>query len=430
MKHSSVPAYSIGVKYPAEPITTDKLGPAPDTYNVRKEEIIVPSRSFGRAPRSMSEPRANNPGPGSYNISSFLDMSMKGKSNKKTKPLKEKSDKSKIDTPGPASYNPKKLSNNVTYSMGNKSFSLMNSESLSLGPGQYNANYNAIKPSTAIAFSKASRDPLAPSTTVPGPGSHSLKEIKECPQYVFSKEPRGKRNSPDYPGPGEYNIPGLSDDLKHKMGKSILPRRPLIIKDSGAPGPGAYDAKPQKHAPSFSVGRGKRPQIPGITKNPGPGLYNPVNPNHSMHSKSIGSSMRPPLAKTNGVPGPGAYDFPSFAEHGPKYSVVGRKPEIKGNTVVPGPGQYNPEIVASRPEGVHVVIGTGQRTNESRRGIRALPGPGTYDPNIPSDSPKWTFKKDPRVKINFDDDPGPGQYEIPPTVPDVPKYLLSNLNHK
>lgn len=420
----------MGLKYPAEPITTDKLSPAPDTYNVRKEEIIVPARSFGRAPRSMSAPRTDYPGPGAYPVNSFLDLSMKDKSNKKTKPLREKSDKSKIDTPGPTSYNPKKLSTNISFSMGNKTFSLISPNSSLIGPGQYNANYDSIKPSTAISFSRASRSPLAPSTNVPGPGTHSLREIKECPQYVFPREPRGKRNSPDYPGPGEYNIPGLTDELKHKMGKTILPRRPLIIKDSGAPGPGAYDAKDQNSAPSFSVGKGKRPKIPGITKNPGPGVYSPVNPNHTIHSKSIGASTRPPLSKTNGVPGPGAYDFKTFTEDGPKYTTVGRKPEIKGNTTVPGPGQYNPEIVACRPEGVHVVIGTGQRTNESRRGVRAPPGPGAYDPFVSSDEPKWTFKKDPREKANFEDEPGPGQYEIPPTVPDVPKYLLSNINRK
>ena len=426
MKHSSVPAYSIGKKYPAEPITTNKLAPSPDTYNIRKEEIIVPARSFGRAARSLSAPKANYPGPGSYQIQSFLELSTTGKSTKKPKQVKEKSEKSKIDTPGPASYNPQKLRNDIKYSMGNKTFSLISSETNAVGPGQYDPNFESVFPAKSNTIGKANREPLISSGILPGPGSYSLTEIKEVPQFVFPKEPRGKRNIPDYPAPGEYNIPGLTDELKHKMGKTILPRRPLITKDSGAPGPGAYDVKLPNNLPSFSVGNGKRSNLTAINTQPGPGQYDPKNPSQTTTSKSIGTGARPPLAKTNNFPGPGAYDSNSFISEGPKYSLVGRKAEVKNITNPPGPGQYNPDITATRPDGVHPVIGTGQRTNESRRGLRNFPGPGAYDPNLFSDSPKWTFKKDPKEIMNFEDEPGPGQYEIPPTVPDVPKYLLYN----
>jgi hypothetical protein len=426
MKHSSVPAYSIGKKYPAEPVTTDKLSPSPDTYNVRQEEIIVPARSFGRADRSMSVPKSSVPGPGSYEIKSFLDLSFNIKAGKKPKPPREKNDKSKIDMPGPASYNPRKPQTNVSFSMGNKTFSLINSEGNLLGPGQYSSNYDSIKPKTAVSFTKASREALQSSTSVPGPGAYSLKEIKEIPQYVFPRELREKRLAADYPGPGNYNIPGMSEELKHKMGKTILPRRPLIAKDQNFPGPGAYNSKYGDEMRSYSVGKGGRPALNRDSKNPGPGQYEPKNPALINYSKSIGTGNRPPLAKTNNIPGPGSYDFPSFTQNGPKFTLVGRKNEIKGFVSSAGPGQYDPDVNASRPDGVHVVIGTGQRTNESRRGVRTLPGPGAYDPAVKSDSPRWTFKKDPKDKINFEDEPGPGQYDIPPTVPDVAKYLLNN----
>lgn len=429
MKHSSVPAYSIGKKFPAEPVTTDKFSPSPDTYNIRKEEIIVPTRSFGKADRSMSVPKSMVPGPGSYEIKSFLELSFTAKAGKKPKAPREKNDKSKLDTPGPASYNPKKPSTAISFSMGNKTFGLISSENYSLGPGQYQANYDSIKPNTAVSFTKAHRETLPPSTEVPGPGSYSLKEIKEVPQYVFPKEQREKRAGNDFPGPGNYKIPGLSDELKHKMGKTILPRRPMIAKDLDFPGPGAYNSKYQDEQRSYSVGKGARPALTRGTKNPGPGQYDPINPNYIKNSKSIGLGNRPPLAKTNNFPGPGSYDFPSFTQQGPKYTTVGRKPEIKGFVSNAGPGQYDPDINATKPDGVHVVIGTGQRTNESRRGVRTFPGPGAYDPVIKSDSPKWSFKKDPKDKVNFEDEPGPGMYNIPATIPDVPKYLL-NINRK
>lgn len=426
MKHSSVPAYSIGQKYPAEPITTDKLSPSPDTYNVRQEEIIVPARTFGRADRSMSVPRPDVPGPGSYEIKSFLELSFNSKPGKKPKPPKDKNDKSKIDMPGPGSYNPKKPATNVSFSMGNKTFSLMNSEGKILGPGQYNSNYDSIKPKTAVSFTKANRETLQNSTSVPGPGAYSLEKINEVPQYAFPREIRDKRIGPDYPGPGNYNIPSLSDELKHKMGKTILPRRPLLTKDQNFPGPGHYNSKYGDEMRSYSVGKGGRPALNRDTKNPGPDKYDPKNPGHISYSKTIGTGHRPPLAKTNNFPGPGSYDFPSFTQKGPKFTLVGRKNEIKGFISNAGPGQYDPNITSVKPEGVHVVIGSGLRANDSRRGVRAFPGPGQYDPNLRADSPKWTFKKDPKDKANFEDEPGPGQYDIPACVPDVAKYLLNN----
>ena len=425
MKHSSVPAYSIGKKYPAEPITTDKLSPSPDTYNIRKEEIIVPARSFGKGPRSLSNPKPDFPGPGSYTIPSFLDISLNSKTSKRVKPLRERNDKSKIDTPGPASYNPQKSPTIIGYSMGNKTFSYISNEVNPIGPGQYDANIYSIKPVISNTIGKGERNDSFNIYHNPGPGAYEISEEHEIPQYVFPKELRGKRNIPDYPGPGEYHIPDLSDELKHKMGKTMLPRRPLITKDSGAPGPGGYHAKLPATTPSFSVGLGKRPNLVGINQHPGPGAYSPTDPTKDVRSKSIGTGLRPPISKTNNFPGPGAYDCQSFTIDGPKYSLQGRKPESKNILAPPGPGQYNPEISAVKPQATHTIIGTGQRTNESRRGLRTVPGPGAYSPNVDSNSPKWTFKKDPKEKVNFEDEPGPGQYEFSATVPDVPKYLLT-----
>ena len=51
MKHFSSPAYTIGKKFPAEPMTTNKLTPSPDSYNIRNEELITPVTKFGKALR-------------------------------------------------------------------------------------------------------------------------------------------------------------------------------------------------------------------------------------------------------------------------------------------------------------------------------------------------------------------------------------------
>ena len=375
----------------------------------------------------MSTSKLDFPGPGSYNIPNFLDLSMHTKSNKHIRPVKDRSDKSKIDTPGPASYNPHKPKTVIGFSMGNKTYDFVSESVNIVGPGQYDCNYSAIKPAVSKSIGKGKRTPQNP-PNVPGPGAYSATDIREVPQFVFSKDPRGKVFIPDYPGPGEYSIPGLTDELKHKMGNSILPRRPLITKDTDNPGPGAYNARLPTTCPSFSIGRGKRPDIIGVSKKPGPGDYSPQNQSFGAHSKSIGSGLRPPNSKLTHFPGPGAYESNSFTDQGPKYSLVGRKADPKNPIVPPGPGQYDPDISSVKPQGLHAVIGTGQRTNESRRGLKSVPGPGTYNPVVKSDQPKWSFKKDPKEKIIFEDEPGPGQYEIPCSVPDVPKYLL--IKHK
>ena len=422
MKHSSVPAYSIGKKFPVEPITTNKLSPSPNLYNTRKEEILVPTASFGKAARSLSAPKTNNPGPGSYNINSFVDKKPEKKKRKTLKILKDKNEKPKIETPGPASYNPSKPKTQIAYSIGNKTFSLNDSEDKKIGPGHYSPNINAVKPVKTSTIPKASKDIRSVSVELPGPGFYEVPIIKESPNYIFSKEKKDFAKVFDYPAPGRYNV---SEDLKNKIGKTIVPRRPLITKDSDNPGPGAYNVKLPSSNLSFSVGRGKRAGMTTTKEIPGPGQYSPIDPSHTTIAKSIGTSKRPEISKFNNFPGPGTYDSKSFVSEGPKHSMLGRKTETKNNVEPPGPGYYNPNINAVKPDTVHPVIGTGQRISEGKKEIKTFPGPGAYDVSFSKDSPKWTFKKDPKEKVSYEDEPGPGQYDIPTTIPDVPKYLVS-----
>jgi hypothetical protein len=430
MKLSSVPAYTMGAKFPAEPLTTDKLSPAPGTYNVRAEEIIVPTYSFSKAQRSFSAVRSNFPGPGAYPLSHFLDASSSKLKKRKSKRLKDKSEKSNIETPGPSSYYPSKPKTAIAYSMGNNTFALMASETNQLGPGQYDPNFSAIKPATANSFTRAPKMPENTELKVPGPGTYEVSPGKSSPQVAFTREARGKKLKSDYPGPGEYYIPGLTDELRRKMGKSMLSKSPITTNEPNFPGPGAYFVKDKRQGPAFSVGRGKRTEIAALRNTPGPGNYEQRTSALGNKSKSFGTGIRPGIAKANGFPGPGAYNSRSFIEEGPKYSLVARKNEVKSVELLPGPGQYNPEIGAGRAEPTHAVIGTGQRTNENRRGIRVSPGPGAYEFESRRNGPKWSFKKDAKEKASYEDEPGPGQYEIPTTIPDVPKYLLNNANNK
>lgn len=425
MKHSSAAAFSMGLKYPAEPVTTNKLSPSPDTYNVRPQEIIVPSTVFSKAPRSISATKFEPPGPGTYTIQTFVDITLSEPKGRSPKPIKEKNDKSKIDAPGPTSYNPTKLKTEISFSMGNKVFS-MHKDPVTIGPGHYNPNIDSVLPVRSNTIGRSARETEFGRSDLPGPGYYEINPIKDSPKYTFGKDPKDKFVAPNVPSPGEYNIPGMGEEPNKKVGKTILPKRSLGSDDNNVPGPGSYNAKLPKESPSFSVGKDKRTTLMADRKNPGPGTYSPIQSQNKSPGKTIGSGPRPPINAINGYPGPGAYESYSFTTSGPKYSVIGRKGEGTETGALPGPGHYEPDFLAVKGERTHAVIGTGQRIIGLRPGILNVPGPGTYESRGQGESPKWSFKRASKTQNNYEGDPGPGHYEITSTIPDVPKYLLTN----
>ena len=56
------------------------------------------------------------------------------------------------------------------------------------------------------------------------------------------------------------------------------------------------------------------------------------------------------------------------------------------------------------------------------------PGPGNYDPENLNTSQGYSFGLDRKHKRNKSEIPGPGQYHIPCSIVDVPKYLATNGN--
>ena len=431
MKHSSAPAYTIGIKYPAEPITTDKLSPGPNRYNIRKEEIIVPSRTFSKGPRSISMPKNMNPGPGSYEIRSFLSLSPPQSTRKPPKHITEKNDSNILDTPGPGSYYPEKPKRVIGYSIGNKT-SLAAPTIFEVGPGLYSPNFSSIKPVKSTTIGKSLRTPRVIQEDIPGPGSYNPSDHPEIPTYIFPKDLRNKNHDPNYPAPNHYNIPGFSEEFSSKPGKTILPRRPLPKPTSEVPGPGSYTLILPTTSPAFSLGRSKRAGLSvDFQSKPGPGHYSPINSTHSSPGKSIGTSKREGIAKVNSMPGPGTYESRSFVEDGPKYTMVGKVKEAKGIVALPGPGYYEPNLNAVKAEIPHAIIGAGQRIVENNRGLaKGFPGPGSYDSKGLDKSPSWTFKKGFKEREVAADAPGPGSYCIAASVPDVPKYLLITKSKK
>ena len=423
MKFASVPAYSFGSKTTCEPITTNKLAPGPGEYDLRNENIIVPSTLFSQAPRPDLFKDSDMPAPNHY----FHEKLSKSKSEKNVKAPhnKEKDDKDKnknrIVPPGPGSYNPQKSTSAISYSMGNKVFAIESKKPKALGPGQYNPNFESIHTSRTAQFGKTARS-FKYDTCTPGPGAYEMPKSSAVTTR-FGQSERNKLKDDGFPGPGNYEIP-------RNLGgtyKSLTSRRDPIVSKDLIPGPGAYDIKHVYSTPAFALGSGARSNFIKPGDNPGPGAYNPTL-SKLPKGKSIRNGLRPNIVSGNNNPGPGEYKSSNIEiGDGLKLSMQGRKLDAKFNDN-PGPGQYNPSINYVRSDPVSVNIGTGLRNSELRSQRNRVPGPGEYNSVKRDNAPTWSFPRDPRSKIVEDDEPGPGYYDIVPSIPDVPKYLMLHIN--
>lgn len=403
MKHSSSPAYTMGIKYSSELTNTNKLSPSPDTYNICSKEISIPSTRFGKAPKLDSNPKSISPGPGAYTLSSFVDMALIKRKGKTPKPGKSKNDKSQIDTPGPASYNPSKPKTIISYTIGNNLFSLQPG-AISLGPGHYNPKMDSIFPVKSNTIGKSSRDTSFIRSDLPGPGHYEISPIRESPKYAFGKESRNKEMEINFPAPGQYNIPGIVEGVSKKMGKTMLPKRKLLNEDNKIPGPGAYSSSFQNESPSFTIGRGKRKILMTLSKTPGPGTYSPSSSPIKSPGKTIGTGLRPSINQKNLTPGPGTYETLVCTSSAPKYSLQGRKEETEETFSSPGPGHYEPNINSIKSDIPHAIIGTGKRVIGLKPKNFYVPGPGTYELKSKTESPKWSFKKAPRDQTVYEED--------------------------
>lgn len=62
--------------------------------------------------------------------------------------------------------------------------------------------------------------------------------------------------------------------------------------------------------------------------------------------------------------------------------------------------------------------------------LNGNPGPGIYQDKTTLKGPKYGFGSSSRVKLKYDNSPGPGSYKIPVHVSNVPAYSMpSRSNH-
>ena len=132
------------------------------------------------------------------------------------------------------------------------------------------------------------------------------------------------------------------------------------------------------------------------------------------------------VAKKMITPGPDNYDIKSEFDkivEKPKFSFQ-TKPKGGKLNDVPGPGEYETDMRPNAMGNQMHVFGTGKRSDLGVGKAYLQPGPGQYDIRTKHDGPKVGFgseRKKTKVKKTYD--PGPGSYDLPGTVGNIPKHL-------
>ena len=122
----------------------------------------------------------------------------------------------------------------------------------------------------------------------------------------------------------------------------------------------------------------------------GPQRYNPVNPaqKRSDHltgagAMSIGKSQRAGLVPTLNVPGPGKYQINGDFERAhdkPKFHMGIKTHSFTGkNLDMPGPGEYETDVIPIHHSNVAHFIGTSVRSDLGVGKAYMYPGPGEYE---------------------------------------------------
>ncbi|KAJ8951759.1 hypothetical protein NQ318_012610 [Aromia moschata] len=243
------------------------------------------------------------------------------------------------------------------------------------------------------------RGPIAAEFSGPGPACVSLpsyigKKTSESnsgrsPSYSFGARHNDKLENIG-PGPGQYNVTGLSAKGKDTPPSLSLHGRAKEHKPDNFPAPGSYDPdKAEKvthdNAPKFTFGLKTNVEKPLDT--PAPNAYKPFRRTNS-HRYSFG--RRTPISKPSETPAPNVYNVP----HSEKAPNVYTIPSAVGDKVSPA----------------YTISG---RTKEPLDERVKNPAPGQYDNVDPehykTHSPAYTISG--RINVPKDDTiPGPGVY--------------------
>jgi hypothetical protein len=209
------------------------------------------------------------------------------------------------------------------------------------------------------------RGPIAAEHQSPGPacvtlpaliGSSSNDSKKgRAPAFSFGSRHGGKNDSVG-PGPGQYNVTGLSAKGKDSPPAATLHSRAKEHKGENTPAPGDYNPEKSEkvihdNSPKYTFGLKTQVEKPNSTPAPNvykiPGVLGATREGNkaSAPAFSLSGRSKEPVDDRVHTPGPGAYN--SMAEatlpKSPAYSVASRPNMPSPSDGKPGPGTYSPE---------------------------------------------------------------------------------------
>jgi len=421
-KYSSVPAWTIGGRSQGP---HGNANPGPGNYDHRDATNKVsvhnqdPKWSVGKQPKGLQYGNAN-PGPGQYD-SPGRERIVKGYMGAKT------NDPNNMNVPGPGTYEEEKnkfaFDKAPAYTMRGKN-NQGNKKNVP-GPGQYDpdAERTMWKTYSGKLTSKAARDGLGGSGN-PGPGNYDpANRTFAKTQGKFGRDPREGFRGNKVPGPGSYESQSVFDAKKgYSYGKDPRDSGPR----TGVPGPGTYDYNASSLAgPAWKQGKQSRDWLK-TSGNPGPGNYDAKNSTFSKVQGKINPEGRDGSGFNN--PGPGTYDgdYTKVKDKNAQWSF-GKEQKRDLDLGVPGPGTYDGHDIATRQS-----IAMDKRDKGFNYG-NGNPGPGTYEDStnaVQHTDAKYSFGKQARSGNPKKGKIGPGDYDIPHSIPDVAHYNYPALNHR
>lgn len=247
----------------------------------------------------------------------------------------------------------------------------------------------------------------------PGPANYTISLLNKAsaPKFGFGssqREAMGGKESGSFPGPGQYVAQSMMSGSKSSI-HAKLEYKTIQNTAGDTPGPSAYELTlKNKHSyPAYKLGTEKRDTSSG--KHVGP-ASNTYLPSMSFTSKAaakwgFGSETRQAMGKSGQSPGPDSYALKSmsFDSEKPRFHVGMRLSPSKETTVVPGPGNYNPDmskVQKSMPK-FSMKVKLGSSLGNDNFG----PAPGQYDSHLNNrtSAPKFGFGSSKRTAMGKND---------------------------
>lgn len=328
-------------KYSMTPRRGDSLNirsttPGPGTYQPGYAGQSPPKFGFGSSTRAGLR-RSETPGPGSYNYSDHdADLTASPKWGIGTGPRGDLARGSAV--PGPGTYELQDGGVGPKYSMTARHDQKMGSSFP--GPGTYSNFGNDVGTGSPKWSMRLRPDLNNRGSGAPGPGTYepSVKQARTAsPNWGFGTSTRAPLRGTDGGGPGAYD-PSDPNFVSPKWGLGTS-KRPPLASFSPNPGPGTYELRGATgdEVPKFSMTPRRDKYNPSAS--PGPGNYEPADPNIVSPKWGMGTAKRDGIADGNAVPGPGHYRNESTLA-GPKYTMRGKSQQRSGA----GNGNLGPTI--------------------------------------------------------------------------------------